>query len=664
MLSQIKKLPLLSVLVIAPVCTIVPAAALQPETKIVPPPVTNILPTETAGVLLINTTATTWGTLNNFNPYPDRVSGPPGLPYIPTEIKFNTDIQPWIGEWAALTLLPQTNEDIKKTINYDSSTLMVAPVKDSALMKKFIEKLKTTKKRPPKEKLYKNITIIEWPAEAIPSPKPNTPKKPLPSPPIPDPGKPSDTNKEISSLFLSEEFSSFLPYFIAGTPENPGPVPLPPSIKPIPSPAKPQLNRPLPRIPRQLPGLAVAMLPGYIAIASSNTPLEQLIDTQTDIKPLANNTEFQRTLQHPEYKRSLVIGYLRIQGLAQLNNIRQNLPSTGVVMPTPPTLSPDTFKTLESVLTNYDAYLWVDDRGIRGQTQLHYKNHLPFLPSDFTSEPPNHHPVLSRLPANTYLVANSRNLKQIWRTFVIGTEGNPKSKTMLDKVRKFVKDNTGLDIDKDIMSWLDGEYGIALFPTNEGISSVAGTKFPLGVALIAEANDREKAQATLKKLDEFVKSKSGNSVKIISSQLQNRPATSWEIPAPKGNKLLSIFAHSWPDDNTVIITSGLGPLSSLNPPQNQSLVENFTFKNATDSFPRPNLGYFYVNMGSTLSFMYSLVPPEFIDSGSSKEIRNFLGIMRSISFSNSVSQEKVQADFNLVLSPVNKQTPNKPPEKK
>lgn len=158
MLSQIKTLPLLSVLVIAPVCTIVPAAALQPETlqpetKIVPPPVTNILPTETAGVLLINTTAPTWGTLNNFNPYPDSISGPPGLPYIPPEIKFNADVQPWIGEWAAVTLLPQTTEDTKKPISYDSSSLMVAPVKDAAMMKKFVEKLKTTKKKPPKEKL-------------------------------------------------------------------------------------------------------------------------------------------------------------------------------------------------------------------------------------------------------------------------------------------------------------------------------------------------------------------------------------------------------------------------------------------------------------------------------------------------------------------------------
>ncbi len=666
-------LPLLSLLTIVPSSMLVlgitsvhaqPVTTPQPLT---PPPVTTILPSDTAGVLLINTTTQNWSSFNRFNPFPTEIDGPPGLPYFPTKINFKTDVQPWIGEWTALVLWPQTTNSPKKST--DSLSVMLAPVKNQDGVKSFLEKVKTNHKKPPIERQYKGITIIEWLPEKLPSHHPNfpTPPNPEPSPgnkpvPFPAPSQPVKETWSLLSLLSPENLTEFFvqlsqtetEYLSLNQPTDTTNLKqFKNSAAEIPEHRPPSKKRPLYRVPqRVIPGLAIAMLPGYLGISTLGEPLEKLIDSQTNLEPLTNNPKFQRLIENPQFGRSLAVGYLPISSLQQLLPLQ---PSVGIPLPLPYPLTRD-FKTLETVLSHYETYIWIQEEGLRNQTNLYYQMPQLIIGNNNTNETD---PVFSKLPANVYLATTTSNLKTVWKSAIAGLEIQPSSKKFLDQMRTFVRQWIGLDIDKDIIPWMDGKYGISFFPSNEGLFSLFGKSFPLGAAFIIQTSDRPAAEAALAKLDKFFAAKAGKPFNIISRNIRDQPAVSWEVQsAPAKNT--SVLAHSWADNDTLMISTGIGPLALLNPAPNQSLIQNFAFKIATNPFPRPNAGYFYMNLGSTFALFNNFGPPKQRNSPQNDDFKRFLGTMRSLSFSTSATNLRQQVNSLLVLAPVNREQLIKP----
>ena len=90
--------PLVAIVAFNPVGVF--AQSVTPASKPAPPAVTKVLPSSMAGVVLFNTTKDNWGKFNRFNPFPFDVSGPTFLPFLPAGIDYQTNVQPWIGDWA------------------------------------------------------------------------------------------------------------------------------------------------------------------------------------------------------------------------------------------------------------------------------------------------------------------------------------------------------------------------------------------------------------------------------------------------------------------------------------------------------------------------------------------------------------------------------------
>jgi hypothetical protein len=95
-------------------------------------------------------------------------------------------------------------------------------------------------------------------------------------------------------------------------------------------------------------------------------------------------------------------------------------------------------------------------------------------------------------------------------------------------------------------------------------------------------------------------------------------------------------------------------MAALNPKPYLPLHLNHTFQTATTSFPIPNDGYFYVNMGATLSFLYNLLLPPVSTSDSLfvQEFQRIAGTVRSVSTSNSTTADAQRLDSLWVLAPV------------
>jgi hypothetical protein len=647
-------LPLLSVLVIGPTAALAQPAALEAP-AIPAPAVTKVLPADIAGVLLLNTTKDNWGTLNRFNPLPFELSGPGFLPFLPAGTNFSADVQPWVGEWAAVALMIPQPPAEGELPNFADSTLTVASVTDVEGVNAYVAKVRETQAEPPIEREYNGITILEWPAqeppvleEPVEEPLPDLPE-PLPEEELPAP-TPSPEGEQSPPATNPPQSLSFFSRFL---PSSTLPLPLarflPAQNNQIAVGSEPvEVPEPTPPIPAPpgRAGLAIAVLPGYFATATAGKAIEQFIDAQAGIKPLAETAKFQRTLKHPQFSTSLMVGYSNIAAAAQIVPIGS--------LPTPPEGSPPVplpsgemltavLKTLAETYDTLEGFVWVQPEGIRAQSAAYYTTPNPENATEITS---NADEILAKIPASTYMLGSSRNFQKQWSRMVTlyGEEGE----SFLDIVRDGIRNATGLDLEEDIISWMDGEFSLFFFPSAQGLFPQVAPAFKLGMGLMIQTSDRPAAERMLNRLEESITRSSGGNVSITRRE-GSFPLTSWETPMP-GKAPQSIFAYRWTDDNTLILTTGSGPMSLLTPEPSQPLTNAYTFQTATQPFPRPNEGYFYLNWGATLSFIYTVFPLD--NSNSSRLIKQGLGMIRSFSASNSATPEKEQSDILFVIAPV------------
>lgn len=821
-----------------------------------PPAVTTLLPSNVAGVILLNTEVDAWTSLAQFQLFAEATGMLQQIPALFLGVDFATEVQPWLGDRVAVALMPvadaetdTTSDAASETLNQTDQTLLLAPVKDASALQPFLAKMESMRGKPPVTREYNGVKILEWEAEALP-PCEEVPAAPPDSSldtgseenaeaevetnleqnlncdptlePAPEPEAETPGARQISprssvswlspgrgkavSLLQSQE-----PVLQPESLDPPVPVPsesepdaelepIDPEV--LPPEASPEES--IEPTAQAKPGLAIALLSGYIATASTPAPLQQLIDARQQNEPLIKNPLFQRTLQNPQFERSLIVAYGNLEEIAKfpvpsLENLPIETPEseptedpelapTDELEPAPseePTEDPELTPTdpmrslpaplpqlpflpfhdvttppsaselingLQSFAAEYgavDAYVWVQPEGIRSQINSYYKTPQPEQADVLT---PDADQVLSRLPASTYVSASSRNFNQQWQTVLEAAEqeaetlklqappqleeaedylrsrwqppealtesleyslqlnpdgsiqsvvpiGQVSSATLtqanipnvgepfvsptpdgmeltmlvtlspdgeveaalesasteptlqeaLTTIREGVRALTGLDLEKDIISWLDGEYAAFLFPTKQGFFSQFYPNLDLGVGLIVQTSDRATAEATLNKLDESVRSSSGNTIAIATRPIKGQPVTSWEYEE-SGNRQ-SFLAHSWVDDNTLIITNGFGPMTELAPKPYIPLNQSYTFKTATESLARPNQGYFYLNAGSSLSFLYGLFSP-YSNSPEFRDIKRWLGSVYSISATNSATPEKQQFDSLFVLAPV------------
>ncbi|MBW4468858.1 MAG: DUF3352 domain-containing protein [Stenomitos rutilans HA7619-LM2] len=600
-----------------------------------PPAVTTVLPANTPGVVLVNVTPTAWAEVDRFNPLPDSLRVPFKVPFLPDEIEFAQDIQPWLGDQVAIALVPTAGSIASSVLQtFDSSAILLVPITKPDRFDAFLHKLKATRGKPNIEREYKGVMLLEWSAP------------PESTPPVVKPDATTQRTLPPSTVFGQRQSPwSAISRFADGTankavtPNVPPVPPLAPDESPTPTPSP---------SPTEAKGLAIALLPGNVAVAAQVQTLEDLIDARSEREPLAQSRLFQRTLQHPQTGRSLVTSYGEVSAIAKfLWTIAKNSPSTadfGL-----PSLSESQLTALTKLYSTVDSHIWLQPEGIHSQVNFYYTTPQPKMA---TRAVPDANQILSRLPSATYLSANSRNFKQQWQDSLDSAQDDLASQIAIASLRNGFRTATGLDPEKDVIPWMDGEYAFFFFPTTGGFFNYLYPKLNLGLGLIVQTSDRQAAEAALKKLDQFIKKEAKGEVAIVPQQFKGQPIVSWETKE-KG-KTISFLSYGWVDAKTLVITTGSKPMADLAPKPYLPLHLNHTFQTATASFPLPNDGYFYVNMGATLSFFYSLILPSAPteDSVFVQEFQRIAGSVRSVSTSNSATAEVQRVDSLWVLAPV------------
>lgn len=252
--------------------------------------------------------------------------------------------------------------------------------------------------------------------------------------------------------------------------------------------------------------------------------------------------------------------------------------------------------------------------------------------------------VLNLLPQETFLLVSGVNLYQSWQSLVAQSKGNASSAQLIEQIRKGVKDTTKLDLEQDILKWMNGEFAIAAIPNNQGILASPG----FGFVAIAQASDQNVAQAALDKIDKAAQSSSGllpKGVELKPKQIGDKSVVTWSISN-------TTIATRGSLDNNFVFWS-MGDLAdTFIPKPARNLPESSPFQILTTGLPKSNGGYFYLNMTTALTLADRLLPPEVKSNPSFTEVRAVLDAINGISVtSTNVDPKTTRLDFLFTLKP-------------
>lgn len=582
------------------------------------PFVAKILPSDMMGLVLVSTDAKLWSPLEKVSSISlKELSDFVGmLMFLPEGITFERDIQPWLADRMAIAFLPALQDR-------EYSPLLIIPAKSQANLDTFVAKVLAQHGRKPAMRTYNGVPLYVWQAEepaesGAEDEKTQAEQEPKVKAEVPAeetkvPEVPAEEVKEQEEE-VAEEFAALSPFDLFGFNGS---------------------------------AAAIAKYPDYLVIASNDRAIEQLIDAQKQLQPITANLIFQRMMRHPQWQRSLITGYGDNKLMAEYveQTLVQDLPDLSDI---PGFGKDDLIKGLRNSVKEYsafDGYAWMQPNGMRVQSLSYYTTPQP-QNSQFSSAQTTQ--ILSYIPADTYVSISSYNFKGQWQWLLGQAELQPMLGFFVNGMREFAPSFIGLDIDKDVLPWLDGEYAMVLFPSSQGFFQEFGFNFGLG--FLIQTQNRTAAEKALIKLSKFASSTAGGGLTIANRRLGSQQFTSWEI-ADTENKAAakSVFAYGWSDRQTLLFATGIAPMAALSTKPNKPLDQSPIFREAIADMPKPNLGYFFMNMNALVNFVYETIPAD-LNEAIPPRIKTALNKFSGLSFVYSANSEQVQSDLFFGLA--------------
>ncbi|OKH23599.1 hypothetical protein NIES1031_17325 [Chroogloeocystis siderophila 5.2 s.c.1] len=227
-----------------------------------------------------------------------------------------------------------------------------------------------------------------------------------------------------------------------------------------------------------------------------------------------------------------------------------------------------------------------------------------------------------RLPAETLMMLSGGNFQQLWQDYTLTSQSNPLTPFPPENLRAGFKSLTGLDLDRDLLSWMNREFLIAVVPAP---AQDAQQDFALSLVLMIETSDRAAANKSFQQLEQVLQSR--YQFKTQETQLGNNTVTNWI--APFGTLTAT---RGWLDKNVAFIALGAPIADRLLPQPATNLSNTAEFQNTVPSELNPNNGQFFLNVNPTFK---ALPLPQFLPGQ-----RTLLEATRAIGGTAAVSDER------------------------
>ncbi|PSN17628.1 hypothetical protein C7271_16740 [filamentous cyanobacterium CCP5] len=404
----------------------------------------------------------------------------------------------------------------------------------------------------------------------------------------------------------------------------------------------------LPKIPLPLPGqldpsgVAIALLPEMLVAAANPAALKHFLDQRPDsTATLTDLPDFQRALDQPQVENALAAAYGDVGGLLSHG---QGGFSGELALPFPP-IPPFDLEAVRAagIEGTFEALIYPQPEGLRLQSRF-YLDALSAL----ASPEPAPSSLLDQLPAATYVLASSYNLTGTWQVVASFLENfSEETRAGLDAARNFVQLATGLDLDRELLGWMDGEFALFAFPAETSPFTQALPEAYIALGAMVQTSDRPAAETALVGFRELAEL---FALPLTEDIVNGESTIDLGLPLA-GPEPLSVLSYGWSQEDTLTFASGRGPMARLiNPIPFDPLSQHSTFRSATAGFPQANNGYFYLNAGACLLLAYGLLDIQ-DDPGQSYEITDYLSTLRSLSATTAATDDFFQIDGLLGLAP-------------
>ncbi|EKQ68799.1 Protein of unknown function (DUF3352) [Leptolyngbyaceae cyanobacterium JSC-12] len=312
----------------------------------------------------------------------------------------------------------------------------------------------------------------------------------------------------------------------------------------------------------------------FLVVATDPKATDQAIDSYTSKTNLANTPGFSKALGQVKVEQPFGKVYVNLPAAAAISAAnagktlspqdQQQLQQNQGLAATA-TLQPDGIQ--------FKSVSWLKPDS---QRKFEVQNNAKVMPS--------------RLPANTIMMVSGGDLQKFWRDYSQGATSNPITPIDPKLLQEGIRSTVGMDWEQDFLSWMNGEFAIALASPPEGNSP----SLPFSLLILAKAGDRRAAEASLKKLDEAMVSR--YKFQVQETQVNGSSVTSWTIPQSG-----ALINRGWLDGDVAFLSLGAPIASEIVPRATQPLADSEAFKKAMPMGLSSNNGHFFVNVDQAVN---------------------------------------------------------------
>jgi Protein of unknown function (DUF3352) len=197
----------------------------------------------------------------------------------------------------------------------------------------------------------------------------------------------------------------------------------------------------------------------------------------------------------------------------------------------------------------------------------------------------------SRIPAETLMMLTGGNLQRLWRDYVLTSQGNPLSPIPPEQIRGGIKSLTDLDLEKDFLSWMKGEFSLSVIPATPKEGSP--NDFRAGLLFMVQTSNRKSAEASISKLDEVMKNQ--YQFQVQPGKIAVQPVVNWV--SPYGTLTAT---HGWLDEDIAFLVVGAPITDKIVPKPNYTLASTLPFQQTVPKEPNPTNGQFFLDVERTV----------------------------------------------------------------
>ncbi|MBD2409635.1 hypothetical protein FACHB389_11975 [Nostoc calcicola FACHB-389] len=244
----------------------------------------------------------------------------------------------------------------------------------------------------------------------------------------------------------------------------------------------------------------------------------------------------------------------------------------------------------------------------------------------------------SRIPAETLMMLSGGNLQRLWGEYVLTSQGNPLSPIAPEQLRGGVKSLTDLDLDKDLLSWMKGEFSLSVIPNTPKEGSP--DNFRAGLLFMVQTSNRKSAQASITQLDEVMTNQ--YQFQVQPGKVAGQPVVNWV--SPYGTLTAT---HGWLDGDVAFLVVGAPITDKIVPKPNTTLASTLPFQQTVPTEPNPTNGQFFLDVERTVKNfpLPTLIPNQ----------QTLLSATRSIGMTSAVSDNRSNRyDIFIALKKVSK----------